>query len=385
MKLSWLTWLRWLAALIVIYYHLNQIRSTVWLSEWSWDIYQFTEHLVFVVSFFFMTSGLFRSLPYWRALLQWRDIPEFFPSLRDRFFRIAPAYYLALIVSFICMILWQGVWWTDVLRLFSGLTFLSWISPETFFPVEINGPLWFISYDMMGWILTSLVMMGIVKIMKSYSLRFSPTKQWQKLIISLLCLLWISGALLLLHYTWIALPWSPWEAITGVWFPIYNPFLFGLHFLLGAIVGGVIVYFQEAKPRVVYDIFVISIFVVLIGFLWNIRTLEDWDYSWPHGPYHFPIVPLLLAGVLATLPFTRYVGKYIDNKFLTWIATLSYSLYLFHMLVISILRRYFFINEQLWFYNWSIFSILTLFLSISIAWIVWKYVESREWITKSKW
>ena len=108
-----------------------------------------------------------------------------------------------------------------------------------------------------------------------------------------------------------------------------------------------IVYLQEIKPRVIYDIFVINIFVVLIGFLWNIRTVEDWDYSWPHGPYHFPVVPLLVAGVLVALPVTRYVGKILDNRFLTWIATLAYSLYLFHMLVIEVLRKYFFINEQL--------------------------------------
>ena len=54
--LSGITGLRGLAAFIVVYYHLNQSRSTIGLSELSWDIYQFTEHLVFVVSFFFMTS-----------------------------------------------------------------------------------------------------------------------------------------------------------------------------------------------------------------------------------------------------------------------------------------------------------------------------------------
>lgn len=99
--LTGLSGLRGLAALIVIYYHLSQHRTTVGLSEMSWDIYQLTEHLVFVVSVFFILSGFFRSLSYWKKLEKNEPIPRLLPSLKERFFRIAPSYYLALIVSLI--------------------------------------------------------------------------------------------------------------------------------------------------------------------------------------------------------------------------------------------------------------------------------------------
>lgn len=188
-----------------------------------------------------------------------------------------------------------------------------------------------------------------------------------------------SIALLSLHYVWISLPWTRWVGMVGEWFPTYNPFLFWLHFLLGAVAGGVIIYFEEKKSHIFADAVILLSFGLLFGFLWKIRWAEDWAYSWPHGPYHFPIVPLLLAGILMLLPFTQYIGRILDNRIFTWIATLSYSLYLFHMLVITVLRRYFFTDVQLWFYNWLIFSILTLVLSLGISWIVWKYLEMRDW------
>ena len=400
MKLSWLTWLRGLAALIVVYYHLNQLRDTSNMPGLTWDIYQFTEHLVFVVSFFFMTSGLFRSIPYWKSIFHGWGTPPFLSALRDRIYRIAPAYYLALIISFGLVALWQWVWVPDFVRLIWGFTFFSWVSPSTFFPVEINGPLWFIAYDMMGWILVSGVMLGLVKIVKTYqgavaykdnTLEQIPTG-WQKedifswRVFMIICSVFFTSIVWLpmLHFIWISLPWTPWSGVVWAWFPTYNPALFWLHFLLGAIIGGIIVYYQESKPRIMYDIVSLVLMIGLFTFLWKIREAEDWDYSWPHGPYHFPLLPLLVGGILICLPFTRYMGKIIDNRILLFFAKISYSLYLFHMLVIAILRKYFFYDVQLWFYNWSIFSISMLICSTWIAWIVWRYVEQRVWTEKSR-
>lgn len=117
--LSGLSGLRGLAALIVIYYHLSQHRTTAVLSELSWDIYQFTEHLVFVVSVFFILSGFFRALSYWKKLEKNEPIPQFLPSLKERFFRIAPLYYLALVVTLIYVVFTSGITWEGIVRFFS--------------------------------------------------------------------------------------------------------------------------------------------------------------------------------------------------------------------------------------------------------------------------
>ena len=35
-------------------------------------------------------------------------------------------------------------------RIIAGFTFLSWAHPSTFFPADLNGPLWYIAFDMLG-------------------------------------------------------------------------------------------------------------------------------------------------------------------------------------------------------------------------------------------
>lgn len=166
--LSGMTGLRALAALFVIIYHLNQHFPTSGMGYFGIGIHQFIEHFSIMVSVFFMLSGFFRSLSYWKVIQTPESIPLFFPSLKERFLRIAPAYYIMLLVSLIATYAISGISGINISAFLVGFTFLTWISPDTLFPVLLNGPLWFISLDMMGWIMTSLFMMGILKIKKTY-------------------------------------------------------------------------------------------------------------------------------------------------------------------------------------------------------------------------
>lgn len=367
MKLIWLTWLRGLAALIVVLYHLNQHRNTVGLSEFSWDLYQFTEHLVFVVSIFFVFSWFFRSLSYWKSWNTMREVPKFFPSLLERFFRIAPAYYLSLIFSFIFVVFWQGWSLEWSIRLLSGLTFLSWISPMTFFPVDENGPLWFIAYDMLGWIGISLLMMYVIQLKKLSSI--------------VGVFLFTGVSLVGLHFFWISLPWPDIGGVAGEWFPTYNPFLFWLHFLIGSLLGGVVEWMgrKQCKKYFLFDNIGILSFLLLVYFLWQIRASWDWEYSWPQGPYHFPFTIFGIAWLIISLPYSQYLGKILDNRFFVFIAKISFSLYLFHVLIIVVLRKYIFISEQLLIYNWLLFSAIVVLLSLGIAWVLQRWVEARDW------
>jgi peptidoglycan/LPS O-acetylase OafA/YrhL len=147
-----------------------------------------------VVSIFFVLSGFFRSLSYWKTWGTDLEAPRFFPSLRERFWRIAPVYYISLILTFLLFWYWHGIDRLDIIRLFSGFTFLSWASPMTFFPVDENGPLWFIAYDMVGWIMVSLLMILVMK--------FQKISQMAGVFLG------TSLALLGAHFLWISLPWG---------------------------------------------------------------------------------------------------------------------------------------------------------------------------------
>lgn len=360
--LTWFSGLRGLAALIVVLYHLNQNRTTVWLSSWSWSMYQFTEHLVFVVSIFFILSGLLRSLSYWKKMEKWESVPQFFSSLKERLRRIAPAYYLSLILSLVVVWIFSGITTLDIVRFFSGIFFLNWLHPTLFFPVDHNWPLWFITYEMLGWIGVSLFMMLLSRLPRSAIIA---------------SFVWASILLFAWHFIWISLPWSSSSWVVGEWFPTYNPFLFGLHFLLWAWIGYIITLMRRYKKRkhIIFDILFLIAAGYLIYFVWDIRGADDWAYSWPIWPYHFPLVPGLLWLIIFALPFSRYIWRLLDNRILVFYGQISYALYLFHAIVIVLLRHYVFTWIQLDLDIWFLFSFIVICVSTLIAYSVTRWFE----------
>lgn len=358
--LSGMNWLRAIAALLVVIYHLNQHLPFNTLSTLTVGIYQSIGHLSIMVSVFFMLSGFFRSLSYWKNTETPENIPQFFSSFKDRFFRIAPAYYVMLIVSLIATYVIQGYVSLNFPAFFSGFVFLSWISPDTIFPVLINGPLWFISFDMMGWIFTSLVMTGLCKIQKKYYSFYG------------IAIILIT---LVLHTIWIHLPWSPSSGISSIWFPTYNPFLFFLHFLFGIFSAGIVTWLRnnQQTSKIAFDIIALITTGIIIIFLWDVRTQSDW-WSIPNGPYHFPFITTMIAIIMICLPFTQYIGKLLDNSFFTFTAKISYSIFLIHALVIVFLTEYVF-RDSLTIITWLYFSISTILISYLLAWLMYNYVE----------
>lgn len=160
--------LRALACLLVVFYHLNQQRTIENLAQWNWDLYQFTETTTVVVSFFFILTGAGISLKFWPAILANAPGPSAWRLFQERTLRIAPAYWTVLIVTFTAVIILQGfsseAWW----RFVSGMSFVSWMRPDTFFPVDMNGPLWYIGFDMVGAILTFTTMSILSKVRRGW-------------------------------------------------------------------------------------------------------------------------------------------------------------------------------------------------------------------------
>lgn len=358
--LSGMNGLRAIAALLVVFYHLNQhlpTNSTSWINI---DMHRFMEHMSIMVSVFFMLSGFFRSLSYWKNMGTPENIPSFFPSLKDRFLRIAPAYYVMMILS---LIVTYFLWWTKGMNIpafFSGIFFLTWISPDTIFPVLINGPLWFISFDMIGWILTSVCMWWFFQIPKKYKFYYFPL-----IVLATLCM----------HYIWISLPWPRASGISSIWFPWYNPFYFFLHFLFGIGAAGVVTWLRNKKQEnhYIFDISYIIAILLSILSIWYFRNDGDW-LSYPNGPYHFPWITSLIGVIMISLPFTRYIGNLLDNRFLNFTAKISYSLFLTHALIMVLLDKYLF-STITTLTMWIGYSITTIVLSYIAAWLLYRYIE----------
>ncbi len=85
-----------------------------------------------------MLSGFFRALSYYKCADTGKEMPGFWTSLRDRWLRIAPAYYVMLVVSLIISLFLRGTESVSVIAWLSGFVFLNWVSADTFFPILSN-------------------------------------------------------------------------------------------------------------------------------------------------------------------------------------------------------------------------------------------------------
>lgn len=359
-KLNGISGLRGIIALIIILYHLQQIRPLANLASWDWALYQFMNMLPMVVAVFFILTGLLRSLGYWVHILHGEKKPDTRKVIIDRWWRIAPAYYVVLMVSFVWGVYLAGFTSSSLFGLISGFTFLNWVSPSTFFPTIVNWPLWFIGYDMMWYVFTVLMMIWLTRIDKKYIYGS---------IIAYICIfLW-------LHQVWISLPWIPWEGIMSIWFPHYSPFIFTLYSIMGIIIGGLVTRYRDSAKSFVWDFtFTISI-VTMFSYLWIIRWAPDLAYSYPMSPYRFPLIPGLWAIAIYALIYSRFVWVLMDNRLFAWLGSISYSLYLWHWLVISILLSRVFHHVSTSFTEWSIFSIITITISLIIAAASVRWIE----------
>ena len=367
--------LRALACLSVVIYHLNQHRSVTDLAQWNWDLYQFVGMWPVNISLFFMLSAIMGSLPFWRSILREFPLPKARTLLVNRFFRIAPAYYVALLFTFFLVIVLNGYSEGAFLRLIAGATFLSWTHPFTFFPVDINGPLWYISYDMMGALLVLITMSIAVRVRKI----FIP-----------LIFLCIGGILIALHLWFTSLSFPILDGIIGEWFPSYNPFIFGLHFLLGMIVAGILIWREKnhSSHFFRYDILFILASIGLVYFLWEIRGARDFDYSWLNSAHRFPFATIIIALIIGLAPETKYIGKWLDNHLFHTIARLSYSVYLWHAIVIVLMIEFAFDGQHdLLMPEWLILAWTTFVWAFSLSWLSYTYIEipvSNWWRVRSE-
>jgi ABC-type glycerol-3-phosphate transport system permease component/peptidoglycan/LPS O-acetylase OafA/YrhL len=298
----------------------------------------------FRVSSFFVLSGMLLSLPFWQRYLRGDAIPNLRTFARRRFLRIAPAYWVALIVSFVFsgMLFGEGTWrW---LRLLSGLTFTSGLHYVTFFPVELNGPLWSIGYEALFYIAMPLFMLGLFALRK-----FKPGSMPFAITYWLLIL-----ATMVLGQEWLlrnAVPDSferSWDfGLVGgakTWFPNYSPVGFFGHYVIGVLSAGCIAWWQKrslernrAPQHVIFDVIALISSLGAMAMMYLHTKTSEFAWSIGEQPAAFPFFTAIIGLLLASLPFSHLMQRLLDTRFLKYTARISFSLFLWHHLILELI------------------------------------------------
>lgn len=337
--------IRAFACLSVILHHLSQRLAMPAQKHWLQEMQSVVLLGNSGVSLFFVLSGFLLSFPFWKAYLE----HEAYPSIRTyalrRAARIMPGFYVSFLV---CLLL---VWRLDIhteflwRRIITGLTFTTGFHYTTFFPSELNGPFWSISFEVFCYMLMPLFM--------ALLFRLGKRRSFGKAI-----LFWVIVFGLILAANSLVHQWfTPDENSRGwqfgliggakYWMPRYNPVGFFGHFSIGILTAGVTAALMQRGPAIgrlrslgLFDAVGAAALGLAGLLLWRMRHLDEFDFSFQQQPYYFPAYAILFGIVLMSAPFSLRLGRWLDNRFFRFTAKISFGLYIWHYLIITLIERY---------------------------------------------
>jgi peptidoglycan/LPS O-acetylase OafA/YrhL len=286
---------------------------------------------------FFVLSGFLLGMPFWVALDERGELPSLRTYFLRRAARLVPATWVCLIVSSVV-----GLWLNvelrpghELPRLLAGMLFLSDWHWTTLFPVDVNGPLWSLSFEVSSYVLMALAFLGLRYLVPSFSRGWRARVAWAFVIASALI---VHGlfSVLLKHDS----SFTGWHyGLSGgarSWFPRYNAFAFFAMFATGTFAAGMFV-LQEQRPssrpltmRLAAVSGLLCIMLLVLGCLRYISIEKP--------PYAFPALPVAVAIFLlaaSTLP----LRKSFENRIITYLADISFGIYIWHSLLLAILAQ----------------------------------------------
>jgi peptidoglycan/LPS O-acetylase OafA/YrhL len=260
--------------------------------------------------------------------------------------------------------------------LISGLLFINSYHYSSFFPAELNGPLWSIGLEVSCYVLLPIILFVIIKKSKKLSIAF----------------LGIIGCILSLQVlnSWILNNFMTsdkskgWEyGLTGgakQWLPFWNIGTFLTQFLCGSLAALIIVAIRSRgfKNSNAFD-FLAAFLAFGAICLVVIRLEPGIPDSFTKQPYIAPFYAILMAGVIVSVALSAHLYKLLDNRFFRWIGKLSFSIYLWHVFLIVIIERKFLAKYVYYgltdLSEWIIVSSIVLLGSTLIAVISWRFLE----------
>lgn len=329
------------ACLIVVFHHLSQ------RVDWRADMGAFESARFFVatggfgVGVFFVLSGFLLARPFWHALDRGDPMPNLATYALRRAARILPGFWLALTVTFLFSITVFGfrldAWL--VARYLAGLLLVSDWHWTSFFPVEVNGPLWSIGFEISSYLMLPI---GFAALFALFAQRGKP---WLKRV----AWLGIIAAALLLHSLFAALVQVDplgrgWDyGLQGgakLWMPDFNPFGFFAMFAVGALAGGMQVMLSRHKSWL-FDLLALAALTGVAALLFQQAQQRTNEALGLFGvPYAYPTFHLFVGALLATAPSSILFGRLLDNPPVRYVARISFGVYVWHMLILELVRVY---------------------------------------------
>jgi peptidoglycan/LPS O-acetylase OafA/YrhL len=368
--------LRAIACLLVVWHHTAQRFNPETAASWIQTIHFFGMRGEVGVSLFFVLSGCLLSLPFWNAFLNSKRLPSLHTYVINRAARIIPAFWINLIFCTL-VAYWvfdQSInWW----RLISGLFFINSYHYSSFFPAELNGPLWSIGLEVSCYLLLPIVLFSIIRSTRKILHAFAGLIAWI-LVLQLLNPLIISEFM-------TGKESKGWQyGLTGgakQWLPYWNIDSFFSQFLCGSLAALIIVALtsRDFKKSTAFDL---STLLFAISAIWLVATrlTPSAPDSFTKQPYVAPLYAILMAAVLVSASMSTQIYKILDNRLFRWIAKLSFSIYLWHMFLIVIIERrildsyvYYGLTDA---WQWVLISSIVLLISIAIAAMSWRFIES---------
>jgi peptidoglycan/LPS O-acetylase OafA/YrhL len=360
----------------VVWHHTTQRFNPEKSADWIQGIHFFGMRAEVGVSLFFVLSGCLLSLPFWYSFVNASPTPKLWFYVINRAARIIPAYWFNLLLCTL-VALWVFElninWW----RLISGLLFINSYHYSSFFPAELNGPLWSIGLEVSCYVLLPVILFLIIKNTQRISAAFAG-------IIGCIAVLQILNPWVINNFM-TSNKLKGWQyGLTGgakQWLPYWNIGSFFTQFMCGSLAALIIIVLRSrgTLKSITFD-FSAVLFVTAAIWLVAIGLEPGAPNSFTKQPYMAPFFAILMAGVIVSASLSTQVYKLLDNKLFQWIAKLSFSIYLWHMFLIVIIERKFF-SKYVYYgltdlSEWIIISSIVLIGSIIIAATSWRFLES---------
>jgi peptidoglycan/LPS O-acetylase OafA/YrhL len=328
------------------------------------------------VSLFFVLSGCLLSIPFWGAFVERKAFPSIKRYSLNRAARIAPAFWLNLIVCNILAVSLFGLEFSWQ-KFSSAFLFINSYHYSTFFPTELNGPLWSIGLEVSCYLLLPIVLYAIFKTARS---AVAAMVGVGALIVALQA---INPLIIQVFMT--DNDQKGWEfGMDGgakQWLPYWNVGSFFTQFLIGSLAALVIVYLRAKQTKVspLFDLgFLATSFAAILLVL--ARLNPGAPDSFTQQPYVSPYFALFMAIALVCGSHSVFVARALDNRLFSWLAKISFGIYLWHMVVIEVIARGF---KADYVYGgvsdvgqWVLLSAIVLVVSTAIAAASWKWFEA---------